>query len=466
MPALVGFLSITLILILLMTQRVSPVVALGGVPIVAAFVLGNSPTEVGGFITEGLGGVVGIVAMFVFAIIFFGILRDAGTFDPVINRIVKWGSKGPVAVTLATTALGLVAHLDGSGATTFLIAVPAMLPLYDKLGMSRLVLATCVGLAAGVMNLTPWAGPTARAAATLGVDANELWLPLLPAQIAGIFFVLVIAYILGRKEAKRLRRLADGDVTAEVEESTGRANGQGVSNQPTTDSDLEPGQVQTRKDVEIEDSEQLLRPKLLWVNGVLLLATLVALIMGISPALCFIVATVIALLLNYPGLSAQTARIDAHAKAAMLMASTLLAAGVLLGTLEGSGMIEAMASSIAGLIPEGAGGVLPLAVGALGVPLSLLFGPDAYYFGVLPVLVSVGEGLGVDPLMLGHASLIGQETVGFPISPLTGSFYLLVGLANVSIGRHIRHLFGWAWLLSLGMLAVAVLTGVITVGMA
>lgn len=477
MLSIIGYATIAVILALLLTQRVSAVVALAGIPILAAFAAGNSASQVGAFIKDGLGGVVGVAAMFVFAIIFFGVLRDAGLFDPVIDRIVKLAGSAPVTVTVATTALAMVAHLDGAGAITFLIAVPAMLPIYERLGMSRLVLTTCVGLGAGVMNILPWGGPTARAATTIGVDANQIWIPLIPAQIGGMVLALAVAYILGRKEARRLQRLAAGDVSAEVEESTARVrvigevslarsggNFTAASGGPGR-SDAAAIYVETSGEPQADSSGRgLRRPKLLWVNAIVVIATLAALISAVAPPeMCFMIAAIVALIINYPGLKAQTARFDAHAKGAMLMASTLLAAGVLLGVLKGSGMIEAMANSAAHVIPPEIMPVLPLIVGVLGVPMSLVFGPDAYYFGVLPVLVGVGDQFGVSALHLAQASLIGQETVGFPISPLTGAFYLLVGLANVDIGRHIRHLIGWAWLVSIGMLAIAVATGVIPI---
>lgn len=162
-------------------------------------------------------------------------------------------------------------------------------------------------------------------------------------------------------------------------------------------------------------------------------------------------------------MKAQSARIEAHAVGAMLMVGTLLAAGVLLGVLDGSGMIESMAVSAANVIPDWMAPALPLIVGVFAVPMSLIFGPDAYYFGVLPVLIEVGDQFGISAIHLAQASIIGEETVGFPISPMTGAFYLLVGLAKVDIGRHIRHTLGWAWLVSLGMLGVAFATGVIPV---
>ena len=467
MLSLLGFGTIAIILLLLFTQRVAAIVALAGVPLAAAFLAGNSPSEVAGFVKDGLGGVVGVAAMFLFAIVFFGIMRDAGLFDPLIARIVKWAGSAPPTVAVATTALALVAHLDGAGAVTFLIAVPAMLPIYERLGMSRLVLATCVGLGAGVMNLVPWGGPTARAAATLGVDANELWVPLIPAQIAGVVFALAIAYYLGRRERTRLAKVAAGDVKAEVEESTARV-GQRIP-VPATGGINEPAPVgsggdETREEPDRSDESSLLRPKLFWVNVVLVVATLAALIAAVAPPeTCFIIATIVALLINYPGMKAQSARIEAHAVGAMLMVGTLLAAGVLLGVLDGSGMIESMAVSAANVIPDWMAPALPLIVGVFAVPMSLIFGPDAYYFGVLPVLIEVGDQFGISAIHLAQASIIGEETVGFPISPMTGAFYLLVGLAKVDIGRHIRHTIGWAWLVSLGMLGVAFATGVIPV---
>lgn len=443
MLSLIGYLMIATILVLLLTNRVAAVVALAGVPIVAAFIAGFGPGEIAGFVREGLGGVAGTATMFIFAITYFGIMRDAGMFDPVIKRIVGWAGNAPVTITMATTALAGVAHLDGAGATTFLITIPAMLPLYDRLGMSRLTLSVCTGMGAGVMNLLPWGGPTARASTATGIEVNELWVPVIPAQVVGILGALGIAWFLGRREQ---RRLATGATAASVAEISQAEDKDG-----------------TPDHLELSDEDRALRrPGRLWFNALLTVAVLVVLIMGwASPEMTFLFGVVIALIVNYPGLKEQTARIEAHSMGAMLMATTLLAAGAFLGIIEGSGMIEAMAVTAAGVVPASAAPGLPVMVGIAGVPMSLIFGPDAYYFGVMPVLIALGEQYGVPPEAIAQASILGQETVGFPISPMTGAFYLLVGLAGVDIGRHIRALFGWVWLLSLLMLATAIITGVI-----
>lgn len=464
MLTLMGFLAIAVILILLLTNRVAAVVALAGVPVVAALIAGFGLAAIGKFAGAGIKSVAPTAAMFIFAIVFFGVLRDAGMFDPIIKRLVGVAGNAPVTVCLATTLLAICAHLDGAGATTFLITIPAMLPIFDKLRMSRLALTTCVGLGAGVMNVLPWGGPTARAATTVKVPANELWVPLIPAQLAGIVTVLVFAALIGRREQRRIARLDPVAETVGAAATGGGASRVGGPAEETlgTDGGGAGADAADGADVLSEEDRALRRPKLFWFNVILTVLVIGAMIATVStPELIFLCGVVIALLVNYPGLKQQTKRIEAHSHGAMLMATTLLAAGVFLGILEGTKMIDAMAQSVASLIPQAAGPALPLIAGILGVPLSLLFGPDPYYFGVLPVLAGVGQQLGVSPVDIAQASLLGQETVGFPISPLTGSFYLLVGLAGVDIGKHIKHLFGWAWAASLVMLVVAILTGAV-----
>lgn len=390
---ILGFVTIGAILALLLTSRVAAVVALAGVPVLTALLAGFGPMEIGDFVGDGLGGVVGTATMFIFAIAYFGVMRDAGMFDPVIRRIVAWAGNAPGTITVATVALAAVAHLDGAGATTFLITIPAMMPLYDRLGMSRLTLTVCVGMGAGVMNLLPWGGPTARAASAIGSDANELWVPLIPAQGAGLVSSLVIAWFLGSRERRRLdAHTAGGTGTGRVGfadaprsgHSAVAAGGSGstVSAGAGAASVEAPPLGAVTDPLALSEEEQALRrPRLLGFNAALTMAVVAALVVGIAPPeLIFLMALVLALVVNYPGLAQQTARIEAHATGAMLMATTLLAAGAFLGIISGTGMIDAMAVSAAQVVPAQLMPALPLIVGAVGVPLSMLFGPDAYYF--------------------------------------------------------------------------------------
>ena len=54
---------------------------------------------------------------------------------------------------------------------------------------------------------------------------------------------------------------------------------------------------------------------------------------------------------------------------------------------------------------------------------------------------------------------MGQMTTGFPLSPLTASTFILIGLSGVTLRDHQRFVFKWAFGTTLVMTAVAALTG-------
>lgn len=429
MLAFLGLLTIVLLLGLVMSKAVSPVVALVIVPVATALLAGFG-VEIMTFITDGIRSISTTAVMFIFAILFFGILMDAGTFQPIISRLLKAAGNDPARITVVTAVLAMIVHLDGSGAVTFLVTVPAMMPLYDALGMKRATLATIVALGAGTMNILPWGGPTIRAATALEVPVTALFNPLLVPVLCGLTAVLLIAWFLGIKERDRIG--ASGAVV------------------PAT-ADQVPA-----------EQNSLIRPKLLYFNLLLIVLAVAALITALAPPhVVFILAFVVAISINYPNLGQQRERIDAHAKAALLMASILFAAGCFTGILKGSGMIDAMATAAVNYIPAVVGNHLAFITGVLSMPASLLFDPDSFYFGVLPLLSSTAEQFGGEAIEVGRAAIIGQMTTGFPVSPLTGATFLLIGLTGVDLGEHQRKTIPLAFAVSMVILIVAVLIGAI-----
>ncbi len=431
MLAILGTLTVVVLLAVILTKRLTPLSALIAIPVLASLIAGFG-AKTAFFMLHGVQSVAGVAGMFIFAILYFGIVSDAGMLRPLINRLLKAVGNDPARIAVGTAVLALLVHLDGSGAVTFLVTIPVMRPLFERTGMDRRILACTASMAAGV-NFLPWTGPMIRAAAVLHVPATSLFTPLLPVQIVGLIFVFVAAYWMGRRERTR----------------------------------LSPSASSVQEEALVQESGELLRTSLLRPGrfgiNLALTAALFVLMIGfnLEPMAVFMLGVVVALQINYPGLKEQQERIDAHARAALLMASILLAAGAFTGIMKESGMLTAMANAAVALVPHSTAHYLPLLLAVLAMPLSLIFDPDSFYFGVLPVLSMAAKAMGIPPAEVARAALLGLHTTGFPVSPLTPATYLVVGLADVELREHQKFSIPYLFAASLVMTAAALAIGVL-----
>lgn len=426
--AWLGFMTVALFLTAVLSERVSVLVASILVPAAMAILAGAAP-RLGELMSSGVMNVAPVAVMMMFAILYFGLMLDLGLFEPLVRRLLALVAGDPVRLCLISAALPMLVALDGDGATTFLVSMTALLPVHRRMGLRPVVLPGIIGLAAGVMNLVPWGGPTARVMTVLKADASMVFLPLLPAMLAGLLWVLVVAYVLGLAERRRL--------------ALGSADEGPVS-------------------VSADGRPEMRQSPVFWFNLVLTVVLLVALLLGLwPPPILFMCAFAIALIVNCRTWEEQRTRIEAHGRSIVVVTSTIFAAGVFTGVLTGTGMIDAMAKAVVAVMPAALSTVLATVVALTSMPLSLVFTPDAYYFGVLPVLAATADGLGQDPLAIGRAALLGQMTTGFPVSPMTASTFILIGLAGVSLADHQRFLFKWAFGSTVVMTVAARLTGAI-----
>ena len=428
MLSFLGFLTVLAFLAVIMSRRMSVTAALIIVPVITAALGGFGPS-MGKMMLAGLVKVAPTGIMIVFAIFYFGLMLEVGLFEPMVNKLVRLVKGDPLKVVVATAFLAVSFALDGDGATTFMITISAMLPLYERLKMRRLVLSGTICLAAGVMNIIPWGGPTARAMTTLHLSSLELFNPGIPAMLTGLAWVFCVAYYFGLQERKRL----------------------GVQHV-----DYEHNQALSPEEAALR------RPKLLWFNLILTIVLVVALIQNMMPLpILFMIAYAIALIVNFPNPKDQMARITAQGTNVVFVSSMIFAAGIFTGILTGTKMIGAMSQTLVSLIPTSLGSYLLLIVAVTSMPFSLIFTPDAYYFGVLPIISQTAAAFGIEPAQIGRAAILGQMTTGFPLSPLTASTFILVGMSGVEFGDHQRFIFKWAFGSTLVMTVVAWVMGAI-----
>jgi CitMHS family citrate-Mg2+:H+ or citrate-Ca2+:H+ symporter len=476
MLVILGFSMITAFMYLIMTKRVTPVAALILIPTIFGLFAGAG-LGLSDMIKEALLKLAPTAALLFFAITFFGIMIDVGLFDPLIRLILRFVKNDPMRLVVGTALLTSIVSLEGDGSTTFIIVTSAFLPIYLKLRMSPVVLTVVTATANGVLNTVPWGGSTARAAAALNISPIDIFVPMIPAILAGIVAVLVLAYFLGRRERKRVGQLSLGatetnDVEAESIRvlsdrlATVATTSSATSSAPTPTGETGTGSgshgdsgdfAELPTDAQSRLHRPKARPKLVWLNFALTAAVMTLLVWGIvEPPLILMLGVAIALVVNFPRVAEQADQLKAHASSVVSVVAMVFAASVLTGVLNGTGMVDAMAAWMVEIIPSSFGPHLAIVAGVLSLPLTFFMSNDAFFFGVLPVLTEAASHYGISAEEMARASIIGQPL--HTSSPLVASFLLLVGLAKVELGDHHKKAIWRASVVGLVMLAVGVLT--------
>jgi citrate-Mg2+:H+ or citrate-Ca2+:H+ symporter, CitMHS family len=432
MVALVGFLMIIAIVALLLKGKMSPIVVLTVVPTIAALILGFAPAEVMDFISEGIKTTTSNGILFIFSVIYFGVLADTGLFDVIVGWLVKKAGNNVIAVTVVTAIIATIAHMDGTTAVTVLITIPAMLPVYKRMKIDTRILLCITGACMGVMNLLPWGGPTARAATVLQMDATELWHMLIPIQIVGCIMNVILAVFMGLLAIKQ-----------------GAGAGKGVE------------EVVDEK--EKKEADALRKPKGFLIFNFLLTVGVIALLsIGFGKSyVVFMLGLCILLAVNYPDQKIQNKLVKKHAPAALSISATLFAAGAMVGIFDGTSMLTEMASAIMAIIPAALGKYIHFIFGLLALPLGLCVGTDAYFYGIMPLVMQVGETYGVASLNTALTMIIGKN-LALMVSPLVPATYLAIGLTGTELKDHMKFSIPPYYIVSVIMLVLGTVMGIIT----
>ena len=455
-----GLVAIAAIVISLIRGRMLPAMAFILWPSVLALVMVAarrcSFADIETMIKAGFSSTAPTAALFVFSVLFFGIMTDAGMFDVLIQKLMTLMGDNVVGVAMVTAIIALAGQLDGGGASTFCIVIPAMFPVYLRMHMRKTTLLRIAILPMGIMNLLPWAGSTVRTAAVLGIEVSALWRTMLPVQIFGIVLSLVHALLAGFQE---------------------KARGAGLHGRL----------AETEGDIDIGDGNyifeirQLKRPKMFAFNVCLTAAVIVLLFWGVFPSYYpFMLGTGIALFVNYGSTAAMHKKIiKRHARPALLMCSVMMGAAVLMGILTSSigadsqvlsaqvielppdaipSVVRCIAAQISLILPPVLGRHLPLVISLAAVLIGIIFDTDSYFYGLLPILLGIGQAFGTEPLAIAVAMVL-CRIAGCFISLMEPATLLGTGLAEVDIKDHIKTCLPYVWAFSFLCILFAIAMG-------
>ena len=422
-----AYVMMAIFMYIIMKKKMSPFTALVLIPLIFAIILVATgqvqDVNIGTLIRQGLfgnnskdkltamKGTAETGVMLLFAILYFSTMLDAGLFDPITNKMIRFAKGDPMKVLMATSIVAAAVSLNGDGTTTTLICCSAFVPIYKKLDMKLMNLGVLVILQNTIMNLLPWGGPTARAMSVLGVEADILGYLAPGMVLSALYVIFVVARSMGKKERARL----------------------GI--QELTDAELD--ELTTISDPEVLEKR---RPQNFLINAIMTIVLIGWLVAGsfidaieVKPVVLFLVGTGLALMINYPDLKAQSKRIGDNAGDAVQVVLLVFAAGVFMGLFQGTGMATALTNSIVQVIPQQLAGFWSLIIAIISVPGTFFLTNDGFYYGVLIPFAEVGRQYGFTDMQMALASLMGQAF--HLLSPLVAFIYLLLRLTGLDMGE-------------------------------
>ena len=351
-------------------------------------------------------------------------------FDIIVAKIFKRIGNNIGIILFMTCMLATISHLDGSGATTMLITIPTMLPLFKKMKLSPTLLVLYVGMTSGVVNMLPWTSALGRVSASTGVDARALWTALLPVQIVGLIIVYASCFVVGPMLKKKGFGMSDEEFAALR-----------VDMLKPIDPVLKVGKGAMAFDM------------------ILTVVLVIAMLLGwINTNLAFMIGVALALLVNCKGSKEMTAQIKKHGATALNMCLILFCIGLFVGTMKDSGMMSAMTETLVGLIPTSLGPHLTFIIALLAVPLSMVIGSDALYMICAPIFAELSIHYGGSAIAAAASCTIGA-CIAANLCLVAPTPYLALGLAGVEMKDNLKTCFVPIWILGIVLAIVGAIAG-------
>ncbi len=397
------------------------------VPIVACLLMGYTPKEINGFIGDGLKSVVGTLFLMVVAVIYFGILHEAGVFKAMVRFVMKFLGNSVLATMIVTALVSFLTQLDGSGATTALCTIPTMRPIYEKQKIRCETLLLIESLASGIFCLLPWAPGLVEASSYVGVEAYSVFQFLLPTIVFSVSLLLLLCIPLSILEKRRGAGLADEEFTElkrSLHEELVLPFGKGVA----------------------------------IFDGIFTLIIMVLMLAGILPSnITFGFGLAVLLVVNFRTNKEQSEYMKRQAPLALSMTYTMLGVAVLVGINNGTGALGDLAQWLSGNMSGDLLSHLPFLMCLISMPLSITLS-NAKNSVIVPAILPLVLSFGFEPVQL-VGVIFATGVISANLNLFNAAPYLALGLAGVEMKDHLKYSLLPVYGFSLCMVAFFVISG-------
>ena len=399
------------------------------IPVVCGLILGYPIKEIGDIaMSQIMKSMQSAGIMCLFAMIYFTMLSETGMFNTITRQLIKL-TRGRVSVYMVMILTSLVAGIGMMTATVvtaYTIVFPAMMPLYKKMKFDRAAAMIIAQTAIAGMCFLPWGIAVVNSSVFASVDAMELSRRLVPVAVCFIP-AIVLQWIYFGYVHKR----------------------QGL-----------PMMVEWSEENETEEENPLRRPKLFWINLVIFLAVIAALVTAAVPSyLVFIIASFLTIMIDYREPKDYQKMLN---KAAGRFGGTmmmLIGISVFLGIFNETGMVNALAAAVVGAFPAVLTRYIHLFLAAIMV-LVIRFMPNKIYNSMYPALISMGSSYGLAGVDV-IAPFVCNMSLATGISPFTATTHVGVSLLELDIEEYCRKGVPVMEVTNLMIIVIALCVGVI-----
>ncbi len=369
--------------------------------------------------------------MVLFAMIYFTMLTETGMFDDLIRRFLKLshGRLHIYAVMIITSVIAAVGMLTATVVTAYLIVFPIMLPIYKKMKFDHNAAMVIAQTAIAAMCFVPWGIAVVNSSVFAGVDPLELSRRLMPVSLCFIP-AIILQWIYFAHEHKKSGGLMVIDWSAD---------------------EAEPGE---------KKENDLTRPRLFWFNLLLFVIVVAMLAASVMPSyITFIFASAITILVNYPSGKDHQKLISKAGGRFFGTIQMLIGISFFIGIFQGTGMTEALATTIVTHVPEFLTRYIHIIL-AMSMVAVIRFIPNKIYNSMYPVLISVGARFGLAGTDV-IAPFVCNMSLATGSSPFTATTHVGTGLLDLDVNDYCNKSTKVQFVTNIVIILTAVLVGVV-----